>query len=67
MVSREERQAALAKQREYVREHTCPHLVACAVTDEQVAAAVEMMRSGVMPDAYLGAAMLSGPCRRKNT
>ena len=57
------RQAMLDKQRQYVEENTCPHLVQCAITEEQIANAVELMRSGIAKDSYLGAAMLSGPCR----
>jgi len=55
----------LAAQRRYVGQNTCTHLVACAVTKQQRDNAVELMRSGNALDAYLGAAMMSGPCAPK--
>lgn len=62
-----QRQAMLDRQREYAAspEGQCPHLIQCAITPEQVESAIELMRSGIAPDSTLGAAMLSGPCRRQ--
>lgn len=59
------RQAMIQRQREYVAstEGQCPHLIQCAVTPEQVDSAIVLLRSGIGHDAFLGAAMLSGPCR----
>jgi len=52
----------LEAQRRYVEQNTCTHLVACAVTQQQRDNATELMRSGNALDAYLGTAMLTGPC-----
>lgn len=59
------RQAMIERQREYVAspEGQCPHIIQCAVTPEQVANALEIMRRGNAFDSALGAASLSGPCR----
>ena len=57
------RQQQVEKQRQYIEDHKgCNHIIQCAITEEDRERAVELMRSGVHPDAMLGAAMLSGPC-----
>ena len=56
------REEMLQHQREIAAGDNCPHMVQCANTPERREAAIELMRSGIYPDAIFGAAMLSGPC-----
>lgn len=57
-----DRQGMLDRQREFVKNNPCPHLIQCATTDQLVQTAIELMRRGRNADAALGAAMLGGPC-----